>query len=98
MGLHLGLSEASRRAFWARLYARRRLLTDLAAPFAPMHYALIGESLGYRPNAFFDPGAFRANADVARDTSGGLLELYLARPEPNAPSPSAEFDHGWYVS
>ena len=27
-----------------------------------------------------------------------MLELYLARPEPDAPSPSAEFDHGWYVS
>ena len=63
-----------------------------------MHYALIGESLGYRPNAFFDPDAFRAHANIARNASGGLLELYLARPEPNAPSPSAEFDHGWYVS
>jgi hypothetical protein len=27
-----------------------------------------------------------------------LLETYLAHPEPNAPSPSAEFDHGWYAS
>ena len=27
-----------------------------------------------------------------------LLALYLARPEANAPSPSAEFDHAWYVS
>jgi hypothetical protein len=27
-----------------------------------------------------------------------LLELYLAEPGPNAPSPSAEFDHAWYVS
>ena len=98
MGLHLGLPEASRRALWARLYARRRLLSDLAAPFAPMHYALIGEGLGYRPNAFFDPAAFRAHANMARDASRGLLELYLARPEPNAPSPSAEFDHGWYAS
>jgi hypothetical protein len=98
MGLPIGLPERSRRAFWARLYARRRLLSDLAAPFAPMHYALIGESLGYRPNAFFDPAAFRAHANIARDASRGLLELYLARPEPDAPSPSAEFDHGWYVS
>jgi hypothetical protein len=98
MGLHLGLPEASRRAFWARLYARRRLLSDLAAPFAPMHYALVGESLGYRPNAFFDPAAFRARANIAKSASQGLLESYLARPEPNAPSPSAEFDHGWYVS
>jgi Protein of unknown function (DUF707) len=98
MGLHLGLPEASRRAFWARLYARRRLLSDLAAPFAPVHYALIGESLGYRPNAFFDPDSFRAHANIAKGGNRGLLELYLAHPEPNAPSPSAEFDHGWYVS
>ena len=98
MGLHLGLPEASRRAFWARLYARRRLLSDLAAPFAPMHYALIGESLGYRPNAFFDPDHFRAHANIARGANRGLLERYLAHPEPHAPSPSVEFDHGWYVS
>ena len=98
MGLPIGLTERSRRAFWARLYARRRLLGDFAAPFAPTHYALIGERLGYRPNAFFDPRHFRARANIARDASRGLLELYLARPESDAPSPSAEFDHGWYVS
>ncbi len=98
MGLAIGLAERSRRAFWARLYARRRLLSDLAAPFAPMHYALIGERLGYRPNAFFDPSAFRAHANIAKDANRSLLETYLARPESNAPSPSAEFDHGWYVS
>jgi hypothetical protein len=98
MGLPTGLPERSRRAFWARLYARRRLLSDLAAPFAPLHYALIGESRSYRPNAFFDPSWFRAHANIARDKTRGLLEAYLAQPEPNAPSPSAEFDHGWYVS
>jgi hypothetical protein len=97
MGLRIGLPEVSRRAFWARLYARRRLLSDLAAPFAPVHYALVGESLGYRPNAFFDPSYFRARANIAKDMNR-LLELYLARPDPNAPSPSAEFDHGWYAS
>jgi hypothetical protein len=98
MGLPIGLTERSRRALWARLYARRRLLGELAAPFAPVHYALIGERLGYRPNAFFDPRYLRAHANVARGASRGLLELYLARPEPSAPSPSAEFDHGWYMS
>jgi Protein of unknown function (DUF707) len=97
MDLQTGLPERSRRAFWARLYARRRLLSRLAAPFAPMHYALIGEGLGYRPNAFFDPGYFRRRAN-AKDATRGLLEQYLSRPEPNAPSPSAEFDHAWYVS
>ena len=98
MGLQIGLPWLSRRAFWARLYARRRLLSERAAPFASTHYALIGESLGYRPNAFFDPNHFRRRATNAKDANRGLLELYLARPEPNAPSPSAEFDHGWYVS
>jgi hypothetical protein len=98
MGLPTGLPERSRRAFWARHYARRRLLSHLAAPFAPLHYALIGEGRGYRPNAFFDPSYFRAHANIAQDATRGLLEAYLAHPEPNAPSPSAEFDHGWYVS
>jgi hypothetical protein len=98
MVLRIGLPEASRRAFWARLYARRRLMSEVAAPFAPAHYALIGERLGYRPNAFFDPRTFRARASVARNSAHGLLELYLARPEANAPQPSAEFDHAWYVS
>jgi hypothetical protein len=98
MGLPTGLPERSRRAFWARLYARRRLLSHFAAPFAPLHYALIGESRGYRPNAFFDPSTFRAHANIARDASRGLLDAYLAHPEPDAPSPSAEFDHCWYVS
>ena len=98
MGPPTGLPERSRRAFWARLYARRRLLGRLAAPFAPVHYALIGESRGYRPNAFFDPNWFRAHANIALDASRGLLEAYLAHPELNTPSPSAEFDHGWYMS
>ncbi len=97
MGLRTGVAERSRRALWARLYARRRLLSHFAAPFAPLHYALIGESRGYRPNAFFDPSWFRAHANVA-SANRGLLEAYLARPEPDAPSPSAEFDHAWYAS
>jgi hypothetical protein len=68
-------------------------MSEVAAPFASTHYALIGERLGYRPNAFFDAHAFRDRASIARNAGRGLLELYLARPEANAPSPSAEFDH-----
>jgi hypothetical protein len=98
MGLPNELAERSRRAFWARLYARRHLLSHLAAPFAPLHYALIGESRGFRPNAFFDPSWFRAHANIGRDASRGLLEAYLARTESDAPSPSAEFDHCWYMA
>ena len=89
------MNSASRRAFWARLYARRRLISEHAAPLAPIHYALIGERLGYRPNAFFDPDWFRKKAKIG---GRGLLDLYLARTEPDAPSPSAEFDHAWYAS
>jgi hypothetical protein len=98
MDLQFVLPEASRRAFWARHYARRRLLSERAALLAPAHYALVGEKLGYRPNAFFDPHHFRKHANGARSASRGLLELYLAQPEANATSPSAEFDHAWYVS
>ncbi len=92
------MNSASRRAFWARLYARRRLISEHAAPLAPIHYALIGERLGYRPNAFFDPVYVRERANIGKDANRGLLEVYLARPEPDAPSPSAEFDHAWYAS
>ena len=44
------------------------------------------------------PIIFAAHANIAKDANRGLLEAYLARPEPDAPSPSAEFDHGWYAS
>ena len=80
MDLRIGLPEASRRVFWARHYARRRLLSEHAAPFAPAHYALIGEGLGYRPNGFFDPHYFRERASSA-GASRGLLAAYLAGPE-----------------
>ena len=82
-----------------RHYARRRLLSEHAAPLAPAHYALIGERRGYRPNGFFDPHYLsqacerRSRRDVAACSS------FTSRdPGPNAPSPSAEFDHAWYVS
>ena len=90
-------SSLARRAFWSRLYARRRLGTERAHALAPLHYALIGERLGYRPNGFFDPRFFRGRMGLGARASG-LLELYLARAEAGAPSPSAEFDHAWYVS
>jgi hypothetical protein len=96
MDLRFGLPEASRRVFWARHYARRRLVVEYAAPFAAAHYALIGEKLGYRPNGFFDPHYFR-NASGVSSANRGLLELYLAEGA-NGPSPSAEFDQAWYVS
>jgi len=85
----------ARRAFWAEAYARRRLGTERAALLAPLHYALVGERLGYRPNGFFDPRFYRERAGLG-DKAAGLLDHYLARPE--APAPSAEFDPAWYAS
>jgi hypothetical protein len=90
-------SSLAQRAFWIRLYARRRLGTERAHVLAPLHYALIGERLGYRPNGFFDPNLFRKSAGLGSKATG-LMELYLARPESSAPRPSAEFDHAWYAS
>jgi hypothetical protein len=83
------------RAFWSRLYARRRLGTEQASALAPLHYALFGERLSYRPNGFFDPRFYLKAAGLGSEATG-LLALYLARPEPKAPPPSAEFDHAWY--
>ena len=94
MGLPSEAGERSGRAStragacWASSRRRSHLL----------HYALIGERLGYRPNAFFDPPHFSRGAAIGKNASRGLLELCLAHPEPNAPSPSAEFDQSWYVS
>ncbi len=85
----------ARRAFWSRAYARRRLGSEAAAPLAPLHYALGGERLGFRPNGFFDPRAYRERAGLGVKASG-LLAHYLARPE--APAPSAEFDPVWYAA
>ncbi len=87
-------SYPARRAFWSRAYARRRLGTERAAPLAPLHYAVVGERLGYRPNGFFDPRFYRERASL----SGGASDLfgqYLSRAD--APQPSAEFDPAWYV-
>ena len=87
--------QLTRRALWARAYARRRLGTEAAAALSAPHYALIGERRGYRPNGFFDPHFYREAAGLASG-AGGLLGHYLARPD--APSPSREFDAPWYAA
>lgn len=88
-------SPLARRAFWRRAYARRRLGTESAAALAPLHYALIGERSGYRPNGFFDPHFYREQARLS-PAANDLLGHYLARPD--APAPSAEFDPIWYAA
>ena len=94
--MSLWLSPLARRAFWGNEYARRRLGSERARPLAELHYALVGERSGYRPNGFFDPIFFRRSAKASSRT--GLLELYLERPEADAPAPSAEFDQAWYAA
>jgi hypothetical protein len=93
----LSPSAMARRAFWSRLYAGRRLGTERAHALARLHYALVGERRGYRPNGFFDPDFFRKSAGLSPQAAG-LMERYLARAEGDAPAPSAEFDHAWYAS
>ncbi len=85
----------ARRAFWPRAYARRRLGTERAAALAPLHYALVGERLGFRPNGLFDPRFYRERASLSPGATG-LLAHYLARPD--GPDPSAEFDGAWYAA
>lgn len=75
----------------------RRLGTERASILAPLHYALIGERLGYRPNGFFDPDFFRKNAGLRAGT-GNLLAIYLATDATKGPTPSAEFDPAWYAA
>jgi hypothetical protein len=87
-------SALTRRAFWRRAYARRRLGTERAAALAPLHYALVGERLGFRPNGFFDPRFYRERAALGAGATG-LLAHYFARPD--GADPSAEFDGSWYA-
>lgn len=88
-------SSLARRAFWPRAYARRRFGTERAAALAPVHYALLGERLGYRPNGFFDPAFYRERAKLGGAASG-LLDHYFARTD--GLKPSAEFDPAWYAA
>ena len=60
--------------------------SDLAAPFAPLHYALIGERLDYRPNAFFDPDTFRGHTGC-RARRGRRLARVPISPGPSRTHP-----------
>jgi len=85
------------RAFWPGAYARRRLGTERAAPLAALHYALLGEARGFRPNGFFDPRFYRERAGLAPGARG-LLGHYLAKDPAVAQPPSPEFDPPWYAA
>ncbi|RBP17731.1 hypothetical protein DFR50_102224 [Roseiarcus fermentans] len=90
-------SPLARRAFWPRAYARRRFGSERAAALAPLHYALAGEAMGFRPNGFFDPRFYRERAGLGARV-GGLLDHYLARTSVEPLPPSPQFDPAWYVA
>lgn len=63
-----------------------------------LHYALIGERLGRRPNASFDPRHYRRALQAAGcRPDGSLLAFYAAQGATRDESPSAEFEHRWYA-
>jgi hypothetical protein len=90
----LWLSPLSRRAFWPQAYARRRFGTERAHALAPLHYALVGEARGYRPNGFFDPRFYREAAGLG-SAATGLMDHCLGRP---GAAPSPQFDPAWYAN
>ena len=94
----LSPSAMARRAFWSRLYAGRRLGTERAhGAGAAALRARRRDGAAIAPTAFSIPISSASPQASVRDAAG-LMERYLARDEPGAPSPSAEFDHAWYAS
>ena len=61
---------------------------------ALLHYLLVGERRGYRPNAFFDPAHY-LHSRQDNPKSSAFME-YLRSKSPSTPSPSVHFDHQWY--
>lgn len=60
---------------------------------AVLHYLLVGERRGYRPNAFFDPAYYRRSRP---DPKSSVFMEYLNSKSSLTPSPSVNFDHQWY--
>jgi hypothetical protein len=77
--------------FLHRAYAKRYLGNEQLFPLALLHYVLIGERRGFRPNAFFDPFYFHA-ASSSISFSDYILDMRLW-----IFSPSREFDVDWYI-
>ena len=67
----------------------RRLGTERAHALAPLHYALVGERRGFRPNGFFDPDFFRRSAGpqpASRRSDGALSCARSPTPPPLRPN------------
>ncbi len=73
-------------------YAEHYLGSARFRKLAVIHYLLIGERLGYRPNPFFDPSFFAKATGGSHRSLADYLEYYAS----GSISPSREFEHDWY--
>ena len=84
--------------FDAEAYRRTYLRFSPFRPWPALHYALIGERLGHRPNPFFDPRYYRRELEASgRVSKGSLLCFYAEQGARRDESPSREFEHAWYA-
>lgn len=72
-------------------YSRRYFNSAALAWLSLLHYLIVGEKLGYRPNPFFDPAYFK------RRTKGARFIDYLRNVSLWVYPASAFFDSSWYV-
>jgi|SRR5579875_839743 hypothetical protein len=77
-------------------YKNDYLKDSTAHRIALLHYLLIGERRGYRPNAFFDPEYYKTSR-LGNSKTSAFAE-YLGSNSPSTPSPSEYFDHQWYCA
>lgn len=61
---------------------------------ALLHYIQVGEAAGNRPNLYFDPAFYAADAGLPEDEP--RLLHYLRRQHGTRRSPSPHFDNQWY--
>lgn len=84
--------------FDAATYQKIYDLGGISADQALLHYFFIGERLGFRPNAFFDPRHYSSQLSIAdRSLSVTLLGHYAQYASLDGPEPSREFDARWYA-
>ena len=83
--------------FDRRSYQQTYLSGSVFYPWPELHYAIIGERLGFRPNPFFDPAYYRKALAASGVTAGSsLLTFYSEQGVQRREDPSAEFNHHWY--